>query len=187
MAAVSAFHSQAFAWLAALQKAFRSSRAAPKQSPTIIPIKTLSLYHYLLNFKKIMMKKAIFGLLLIAGLTLQAQSYQIQLQLEKGKTYFYKNISGISVKQSVMGQNNEIKIDLNSNMSFKVIEKNKDIYTLEARHTLMETNTKAMGNTSSMSSEDKTNNPTSKIFVAIKDVPFTILINQKGNLLDVIG
>ena len=64
----------------------------------------------------------------------QAQDFNITLNLEKGKSYEIKNTSFDFAKHNVNGQLAKINMHLLTTLVFKVLHFQDDIYELEGRY-----------------------------------------------------
>lgn len=114
-------------------------------------------------------------------------AYTIELNLEKNAIYKQKINANTFIKQNMNGQDITINMILNSNVEFSVLDITSDSnYVLEAKYKSMSLEmqlpqTKMTFNSETFSSDDLF----SQVLSNMKDVPFQVIMNKKGKILEV--
>lgn len=132
--------------------------------------------------------KRLFFLLFAIGLIsqLNAQSVDLRLNLDQGKTYTSKTISEANVVQTVMGQQMNIEMTITSGMSFTVTNKTADFYELDVQYTSMIMDMKMPQANMTFSSENAgSDDPVSGLLAKMKESPFKLKMTPKGKVLEV--
>ncbi|WP_196895593.1 DUF6263 family protein [Aureivirga marina] len=133
------------------------------------------------------MKKVLFllGIFLIS-LSTFAQKVNLELNLEKGKTYYQNSEITTNISQNVQGT--EIKIDViaSTKMAYKVIDEAKGIYSIECSFDNLSSEIKTpQGNVTFSSETENPIDPNSKFYNLLKKESFQIQISKKGKIISV--
>lgn len=132
--------------------------------------------------------KKIYTLLLasIIVTSIQSQSIDLSLKLEKGKEYRQVTTSKSTVEQNMMGQEINMTMTVNGAMTYNVENINEDIYEMKAMYNELNMSMEMPQGTVKYSSETKdTVDGVSSLFSDIKNKPFELEINKKGRVKEV--
>lgn len=132
--------------------------------------------------------KKIYTLLLasIIVTSIQSQSIDLSLKLEKGKEYRQVTTSKSTVEQNMMGQEINMTMTSNGAMTYNVENINEDIYEMKAMYNELNMSMEMPQGTVKYSSETKdTADGVSSLFSDIKNKPFELEINKKGRVKEV--
>lgn len=113
-----------------------------------------------------------------------SQSYQIKLNLEKGKTYNLETDLFTQSKQKISGQNQAINFHVLTTMSFEVKDFKNSLYQLEGKHLYYKTEVLNGPNYINFDS-DADDSPLSKGLKSIVDSPFTLFVDSKGEVKEI--
>jgi hypothetical protein len=132
------------------------------------------------------MKKILFFALLatISGIAFSQQTYSLQFNPKEGDKYDATTTTKSTIVQSMMGQDMTIVMNMNANMLYEIAKANGNS-VLNWTYQKLGSNMEMMGQSFNMSSEE--NNPESRTFKALKGAKFSIVMNNKGEVLDIKG
>lgn len=133
-----------------------------------------------------MKKISLISSVTLLSFNLFAQKVDIKLHLEKGQEYSINTEIKSIMTQELMGQKMDVNSESTQNVSYKVVNKNNDNYTLESQIIRIFQSTKAMGDNTEFSSDlENKENDLNKAFYNMTQEPFTIIVNSKGEAMDI--
>lgn len=133
-----------------------------------------------------MKKLSVFTFLLFAIFSF-SQTYNIKLNLKKGETFSVLSDIKMDMLQKVMGQEMPMKMDIVIAYSYKVLNADKDLYTLEGKYNYLGNDMEMMGRNMKMASNINDENPANKMFAGMVNIPFTIKVKPNGDVVSVEG
>ncbi|MFI5136692.1 MAG: DUF6263 family protein [Sphingobacteriales bacterium] len=132
------------------------------------------------------MKKIFTLSLLFASLCGFAQKINLALNLKQDSTYYLTTNGKVTIVQDLPGQQQIITTTLNGTLSHKVTAVHDSVYVLEVKYKKLGMRMEIGGKTMSFSSDDSlSSNPASKMFAAMLNVPFTVVITKSAKVLEV--
>lgn len=131
------------------------------------------------------MRKAIIALLAI-GLSFMAyaKKYEIELNLEVGKTYFQRMTSTSDISQTMNGQESKMKLTMIADVYFTVKSYKDGVYTLESRYEKL-TNTMETPMGKTLYSSSDTTEVLSRVLSIMTQHTFNIQVEKSGDIVDV--
>ncbi|MBS1548598.1 MAG: hypothetical protein JSS94_01850 [Bacteroidetes bacterium] len=133
------------------------------------------------------MKKSLIIGGLLATTCIMAQTYDLKLNLEKGKNYeVFQNVKTKMI-QNMMGQQVPVNIDAEVGISTKVLESTAQGIRLETQFTYVSSKSESMGNRVSISSEKCNQDENAKILCSLVNKKFIVLMSNKGKVLSIEG
>lgn len=132
--------------------------------------------------------KKIYTLLLVSIIftSVQSQSVDLSLKLEKRKEYNQVTSTKSTVEQNMMGQEINMLMTVNGAMTYKVKDINENGYEMEAVYNNLSMSMEMPQGTQEFSSEIKdTNDNASSVMSGIKDIPFEIVMSKTGKIKEV--
>lgn len=135
------------------------------------------------------MKKLLtLALILSATLFVQAQKYELALNLEVGKVYIQKSNAKMTITQNFNGMPIEIGMNVKGDYTFKVMGADNNQYNMEVNYTTVEMEMESAQGKSSFSS----NNPNeqdimSTMLSRMINKPFTMIMSQSGKVVEING
>ncbi|PXY00862.1 hypothetical protein DF185_13265 [Marinifilum breve] len=135
------------------------------------------------------MKKLLtLALILSATLFVQAQKYELALNLEVGKVYIQKSNAKMTITQNFNGMPIEIGMNVKGDYTFKVMSADNNQYNMEVNYTTVEMEMESAQGKSSFSS----NNPNeqdimSTMLSRMINKPFTMIMSQSGKVVEING
>lgn len=131
--------------------------------------------------------------LLTIAATVNAQT-EIKLNLVKGKTYSLGQQSTINSNMEMLGQKIVYGISMNARANFKIIDINDGVYNMEVHFADLSLKVKNPFSNLNIGSEEeaeefmnKLNEMMNKGLSALKNIPFTIRISNRGEIMEVSG
>lgn len=120
--------------------------------------------------------------------SVQAKKYSLKLNLQQGVTYHQVSNVQTDMTQSFNGKDINILMQVEGNTSFKVLAKQADNYSLEAKMVNLKLTMKLGGREMVFSSENtNANDAFSKIFKEIVNKPFKVTMNNYGKISKING
>lgn len=131
--------------------------------------------------------KKIYTLLLasIIVTSVQSQTVDLSLKLEKGKEYRQVTTSKSTIAQNMMGQEINITMTVNGTTSFLVKTINDDSYEMEAMYNNLSMSVEMPQGAKSYSSAKDKDNPIFSVLNKLKDKPFEVVMSKKGKIKEV--
>lgn len=121
-------------------------------------------------------------------LVVEAQKFDLSLNLEVGKTYHNSMVSTGSVSQNIMGQTIDFDMIVSAGMDFKVIEKSADSYNLNVQYRKLSMQIKNQQMNMNFSSDSAdTSSPIGGLLSKMTGQSFLLKMNDKGKILEVSG
>lgn len=129
----------------------------------------------------------IIPLLLFFATTTKAQQ-RLQLNLTKGATYQQVTGNNASIVQEIMGQSIEITVNVNSVMSFTVLEASKNDYDMQVTFESMKLSMGSLQGQMDFDSENpKENDAFSQVMAGVIGESFNIKMSKTGKVLEISG
>lgn len=127
--------------------------------------------------------------LLIPVMVLNAQKYNLSLNLENGKTYTQVMQTLSTINQEVNGMKMEIKMEIAGKISYQVNSASDKLYDLSVKYESLSMSMDVpMKGKMTFSSENKeANDPASKILATLVGNEFQVKMTTKGEVLEVTG
>jgi hypothetical protein len=113
---------------------------------------------------------------------------ELTLNLEKGETYIQNSSSNTTIFQIIGAQQASTGIAVNAQTSFKVLDISKGLFTMEVRYQHMIMSVVTPQEIKQYSTENSV--PSDFVSMAmqnLKDKPFKIIMDRKGNVVEVKG
>jgi hypothetical protein len=127
----------------------------------------------------------LFTMLLMAGIC-SAQSYDLSLKLEKGKSYPQKMTSQMLMSQKMMGQDINIDMNIESHITYTVVDVVNGNFDVEVVYDWMRMKMGTPMGAQEFSSETTGEpNPLSDMLTTLKNNKFNMVIDPKGNVVEV--
>ncbi|MDR6940478.1 DUF6263 family protein [Mucilaginibacter pocheonensis] len=132
--------------------------------------------------------KHLFNLfiLLIIGVTCQAQKLKLALHLTKDNTYNMITNATSTIKQTINGQVNNIELNITGNTSFKVLNADDSLYYMEVNYKSLSMKMQLPNGPVNINSQK--NDPSdimSSILGALVNKPFTAIFTKSGKIKSV--
>lgn len=127
----------------------------------------------------------LFTMLLLAGIS-SAQSYDLRLNLEKGKSYTQKMNTQMQMSQKMMGQDMNIDMDIEMHMTYKVVDVVDGNFDIEVSYDMlkMKMNT-PMGGQELSSESTNADDQISAMLKTLKSSNFGVVMTPKGKVVEV--
>ncbi len=125
-------------------------------------------------------------MMMVSGLSL-AQSYDLKLNLEKGKTYTAVQESKNVMVQKMQGQEIPVNMDMNIDYSVKVLDKTANTYKLETVYNYFGTTVEVMGQKKEMNSKMTDGDDVAKFFNSLVGKKVIVYITDKGKVTKIEG
>ena len=124
----------------------------------------------------------------LIGTASYAQKEKLELKLVKGQTYLQRMTSDVAIAQTMQGQQMNIKMNVNGQVSYKVLDKIDTIYTIVCKYESlamkMDLPTGPMEFNSESTKEDDL---LSKVMAGMKKNSFTLKMTTLGKVIDIKG
>lgn len=129
-----------------------------------------------------------FILVLIAFASCKVEKTELVLNLEMGKTYRQVMSSKVTMGQDINGQHMDIKMTVAGEMAFLVKSFEKSLYELDVTYESLSMEMEGPQGKLAFNSENIIEeNMVSQLLAALKNTPFTIVVDQSGKVNDVNG
>jgi len=135
------------------------------------------------------MKKLLtLALILSATLFVQAQKYELALNLEVGKEYTQKSNAKMTITQNFNGMPIEIGMNVKGDYTFKIMGAENNQYNMEVKYTVVEMEMESAQGKSSFSSKTPSEQDImSTMLSRMIDKPFTMIMSQSGKVIEIKG
>ena len=135
------------------------------------------------------MKTKLFltSVLVVLCATFAVAQTTLQLNLQKGETYYQTSKSTSEVAQSVSGMSMNTTVIMDTKYSYKVVDVTGDNYELEVKFDRLVMDTKTPQISLSVSSEEPGKDAASSLLSAMKNGSFTVKMNKSGEVSEVQG
>ncbi|WP_282127048.1 DUF6263 family protein [Marinifilum flexuosum] len=135
------------------------------------------------------MKKLLtLALILSATLFVQAQKYELALNLEVGKEYIQKSNAKMTITQNFNGMPIEIGMNVKGDYTFKIMGAENNQYNMEVKYTVVEMEMESAQGKSSFSSKTPSEQDImSTMLSRMIDKPFTMIMSQSGKVIEIKG
>ncbi|MDB5148758.1 MAG: hypothetical protein JWQ57_2778 [Mucilaginibacter sp.] len=130
------------------------------------------------------MKKILLaGILAIISVSSYAQKVKPALKLIKGNTYYLSTTAHSVVKQTINGQVNNIDMNIDGKMSFKVLNADDSLYYMEVNYTKVGMKMQLPNGNVAFDSDSKdTTNIMARIMAGLTNKPFTASLTKSGRI-----
>jgi len=135
------------------------------------------------------MKKLLtLALILSATLFVQAQKYELALNLEVGKEYTQKSNAKMTITQNFNGMPIEIGMNVKGDYTFKIMGAENNQYNMEVKYTVVEMEMESAQGKSSFSSKTPSEQDImSTMLSRMIDKHFTMIMSQSGKVIEIKG
>jgi hypothetical protein len=133
------------------------------------------------------MKKTILAGFISISTMAFSQTYDLKLNLEKGKTYELLQNVQTNMLQNAMGQQIPVNITAGVGMKVKVLNKINNEFELETQFSYVSSKAEAMGNKMDANSKKCNEDENSKLLCTLVGKKFTVFLSDKGKVNKIIG
>lgn len=132
--------------------------------------------------------KKLFPLFALVLLFACTKSHQLELNLEKGKSYHQNLKSVMHLKQEINGQAMDITVNMNANLAFDIQEATDESYTAKVHYNKMNLAMETpMGQTEFKSEANESSPIMDKIMKKFTENSFIVELNKNGTVKSVSG
>jgi len=133
------------------------------------------------------MKKTLLLALLLTSVGTYAQKTQLRLNLQKDSTYYITCDIKMGIDQFIKGAHHTAKTTIKTTTAHKIVSINDSLYNIEVTYKNMSITFSTGDHEMEFSSENDTSNIFSKFLRLILNKPFNMVMNKKGNIIEIKG
>ena len=132
----------------------------------------------------------VLTILMLASTTVDAKKIKLQLKLNKGDKFTIEMTSKQDMNQTIMGMDQNVKVNMTYDYLFEVKEMDKSSYTIDVTYTKIQYKQESMMGDVEYDSENIPEgelDESIKLYNALMGQKFSAKINTKGEILEIIG